>query len=401
MANGEIRREGFEKDYYQTLGVPKNATQAEIKKAYRKLAQKLHPDANPGNKDAEDRFKEASAAYDVLGDEDKRKQYDEVRGMAASGYGGFGQGFGSAYGGPGGPGGQRVRVEGFPFGADLGGGGGPGGFDVGGLGDLFSVFTGRGGGRRAQTVAQGADLETEVGISFDEAMTGTTVPIRIQGPAPCPVCHGTGAQPGTSPETCPECLGTGSVAVNQGVFSMARPCPRCGGSGRIVPHPCENCGGSGSVRRTREFSVRIPAGVKDGQRIKVGGRGEAGAAGSRPGDLYVRVRVANHPLFGRRDSDLTLELPVTYAEAALGAEVPVPTLNGPVKLKIPAGTPSGKTFRVRGKGAPKGKKGGAGDLLVTVRVDVPSKLSKEEKDLLSRLRDVQTESPRKSLGVEA
>ncbi|HEV8419726.1 MAG TPA: molecular chaperone DnaJ [Actinomycetota bacterium] len=380
--NGDVRREWFEKDYYEVLGVPKNATSAEIKKAYRKLAQKHHPDANAGNKDAEDRFKEISAAHDVLGDAEKRKQYDQVRDMAASGFGGFGGA---------GPGGRRVRVEGFPF-DDLG--------DVGGIGDLFSVFTGRGRGR-GQATAKGADLETEVRVSFDEAMAGTTVPLRIQGPAPCPTCGGSGAEPGTSPKQCPVCGGTGSVAVNEGFFSIARPCPECRGSGRVVEHPCHECGGSGNVRRSREFSVRIPPGVRDGARIRLSARGEAGPPGSRAGDLFVTVRVSPHRLFGRKDSDLTLELPISYSEAALGTNVRVPTLNGEVTLKIPAGTQSGKTFRIRGKGTPRPRKGGTGDLLVTVKVDVPQKLSKEEKELLARLQQVQKESPRKGLGVEA
>jgi molecular chaperone DnaJ len=386
MANGDIRREWFDKDYYQVLGVPKNASPAEVKKAYRKLAQKFHPDANSGNKEAEERFKEISAAYEVLGQPEKRKQYDQVREMAASGFRGFGS--------PGGPaGGGRVGAEGFPYG---------GGFtDVGDLGDLFSIFTGgstTGRGRRSRQQARGSDLETDVRVSFEEAMSGTTVPLRIQGPAPCDVCLGTGAEPGTTIDVCPECQGTGTVAENQGFFSFSKPCPRCGGSGHVVEHPCHKCHGSGSVRRAREFSVRIPAGVKDGARIRLAGRGEPGPPGSKPGDLYVQVHVAPHRLFRRKDADLTLDLPVTYAELALGAEVSVPTLNGSVKLKIPAGTATGRTFRVRGKGAPK-PKGGAGDLLVTVRVDVPPKLSKEEKELLSKLQDLQKESPRKKLGV--
>jgi molecular chaperone DnaJ len=382
--NGDVRREWFDKDYYKFLGVPKNASAAEIKKAYRKLAQKHHPDANPGSKEAEDRFKEISAANDVLGDAEKRKRYDQVRDMAASGFGGFG--------GPG-PAGRRVRVEGFPF-EDLG--------DMGGFGDLFSVFTGRGrpGGRR-QGQSKGSDLETEVRVSFDEAMAGTTVPLRIQGPAPCPTCGGSGAEPGTSPRECPACGGTGSVAVNEGFFSIARTCPECGGSGKIVDTPCHECRGTGSVRRTREFSVRIPPGVRDGARIRLTARGEAGPPGARAGDLFVTVRVAPHPLFGRKDSDLTLEVPITYSEAALGTNLRVPTLNGEVTLKVPPGTPSGKTFRLRGKGVPRPRKGGAGDLLVTVRVDVPQKLSKEEKELLGRLQQVQKESPRKGLGIEA
>src|SRR5438132_9213614 len=252
--NGEVRREWFEKDYYQVLGVPKNASQADIKKAYRKLAQKFHPDANPGDKRAEERFKEISAAYDVIGDSEKRKQYDQVREMAASGFGPFGP---SAQAGAGRPGGGRVRVEGFPYGE---------GFaaeDLGDLGDLFGgLFGGRGSrareARQARQVRRGADLETEARITFEQAMSGTTVPLRIRGPAPCPVCGGSGAEPGTAPDICPQCGGTGTVAENQGFFSFSRPCPRCGGSGRIVEHPCKNCGGQGTVQTTREFSVRIP-----------------------------------------------------------------------------------------------------------------------------------------------
>jgi molecular chaperone DnaJ len=388
--NGEIRREWFDKDFYKVLGVPKNASQADIKKAYRKLAQKHHPDANSGNKEAEERFKEISEAHDVLANAEKRKQYDQVREMAASGFGGFG-----GFGGPGGAaGGRRVRVGGTP---------GGGGFDVGDLGDLFSIFTGRGGGRGAggREPARGADLQTEVRVSFEEALEGTTVPLRIQGPAACPTCGGSGARPGTAPDVCPECQGTGTVAENQGFFSMSRACPRCGGSGRVIEQPCTSCRGSGSVQRTREFSVRIPPGVQDGATIRVAGRGEPGAPGARPGDLFVRVRVGSHPVFGRQGSNLTLELPVTYAEAALGANVSVPTLNGSVTLKIPAGTQSGKKFRIRGKGVPRPRKGGQGDLVATVRVDVPSKLSKDEKELLRRLQEVQRESPRKRLGVEA
>jgi molecular chaperone DnaJ len=375
-----VRREWFEKDYYQVLGVAKNATAAEIKKAYRKLAQQHHPDANPGNTQAEDRFKEISAAYDVLGDEDKRKQYDQVRDMAASGFGS---------GGPSGGGG------GF-------GGGFPGGVrfeDLGDLGDLFGGLFGggrRGGGARP---ARGADLETTVTVSFDDAMTGTKMPVRISGPAPCETCHGSGAAPGTSPTICSRCGGSGAVAVNQGLFQMSQPCPVCHGSGRVVQTPCPTCGGTGSRRRTRNFQVKVPAGVQDGARIRLGGRGEPGPAGAQPGDLYVQVRVQPHAFFGRSGHDLTLELPVTYAEAALGADVRVPTLNGPVTMKVPAGTPNGKTFRLKGKGAP--KRGGHGDLLVTTRIEVPRKLSRPEKDLLKQLQQTEKESPRRRLGVEA
>ncbi|HKX34945.1 MAG TPA: molecular chaperone DnaJ [Actinomycetota bacterium] len=378
--NGDVRREWFDKDYYKVLGVAKNASAAEIKKAYRKLAQQHHPDANPGDTQAEDRFKEVSAAYDVLGDEDKRKQYDQVRDMAASGFGsggspGGGGGFGGGF-----PGG--VRFE-----------------DLGDLGDLFGGLFGggrRGGGARP---ARGADLETTVTVAFDDAMTGTTMPVRISGPAPCETCHGSGAAPGTSPTTCPRCGGSGAVAVNQGLFQMSQPCPVCHGSGRVVQTPCPTCGGTGSRRRTRSFQVKVPAGVKDGARIRLAGRGEPGAAGAQAGDLYVRVRVQPHAFFGRSGHDLTLELPVTYAEAALGADVRVPTLNGPVTMKVPPGTPNGKTFRLKGKGAP--KRGGHGDLLVTTRIEVPRRLSKPERELLRQLQQTEKESPRRRLGVEA
>jgi molecular chaperone DnaJ len=374
--NGDVRREWFEKDYYQVLGVPKNASAAEIKKAYRKLAQQFHPDANPGNAQAEERFKEISAAYDVIGDADKRARYDEVREMAASGVGAGGF---PGSGWSGGPGGGSVRFE-----------------DLGDLGDLFGGLFGGAGGR-ARQAARGADLENEVTVSFDDAMSGTTVPVRIQGPAPCETCHGSGAAPGTSPVTCPRCGGAGQVAVNQGLFQMSQTCPQCRGSGRIVETPCPACGGSGSQRRTRSLQVKIPAGVQDGARIRLAGRGEPAPAGGAHGDLYVRVRVRPHRFFGRKGNDLTLDLPVTFAEAALGADVEVPTLNGTVRMKVPAGTPNGKTFRLKGKGAP--KRGGLGDLLVTTRVEVPQRLSKGEKELLKQLQEQEQESPRRGLGV--
>ncbi len=377
----EVRREWFDKDYYQVLGVPKNASAAEIKKSYRKLAQQFHPDANPGNTDAEDRLKEISSAYDVVGDEEKRKSYDQVREMAASGYGPGGPGGPGPSGWPGGPGGVRYETADFD------------------IGDLLRGFGGTGsrGRQRQQRPQRGADLQTEVEVSFDDAMTGTSVPVRISGPAVCHTCHGSGAEPGTRPITCPTCGGSGSVSVNQGFFSMERPCPECRGSGRLIEHPCSTCHGTGAERRTRKFQVKIPAGVKDGARIKLAGRGKPGPAGGQPGDLYVRVRVGQHDVFGRKGDNLTVDLPVSYPEAALGANVEVPTLNGPVTLKVPAGTPNGKTFRVRGKGAP--KKGGRGDLMVTVNVDVPEKLSREEKQLLRQLQEAQKDSPRKRMGV--
>jgi molecular chaperone DnaJ len=374
-----INREWLEKDYYAVLGVPRNASPAEIKKAYRKLAQQNHPDATSGDRTAEERFKEVSAAYDVLGDDKKRAEYDRVREMAGAGFrvggpGGFG---------PGGFGGGRVRFE------DLG-------FDAGGLGDIFDVFGT--GGRRGAAAARGADLEAEVTVSFEDAMTGTTVPLRVSGMAACETCGGSGARPGSRPQTCPECRGSGTVAVDQGFFSISRPCPRCGGRGQIIEDPCETCRGTGGTRRTRDLKVKIPGGIEDGARIRLAGRGEAGPPGGRPGDLYVVARVAPHRFFGRQGSHLTLRLPVTYTEAALGAHVEVPTLNGSVKLKVPSGTASGRTFRVRGKGAPR-PGGGRGDLLVTVEVQVPTKVSREERDLLKRLQEAHRDSPRQGLGV--
>ena len=372
-ATDEIRREWFEKDYYAVLGVAKNATQAEIKKAYRKLAQQHHPDANAGNAAAEEKFKEISAAYEVLGDEQKRGAYDRAREMGAAGFGG-----GFPGGGPGGyPGGVRFET---------------GDVDIGDLfGNLFGGGA-RGGGRPRQR--RGADLETSVTLSFDDAMAGVTVPVKLTGPAPCATCGGSGAAPGTQPVTCATCGGSGQVAVNQGFFSMAQTCATCGGTGRTIPSPCPTCAGAGVQRRTRTIQVKLPAGVKDGARIRLAGKGEAGGAGGGPGDLFVRVHVKGDTVFGRRGDDLTIEVPISFPEAALGAHVEVPTLNGAVTLKVPAGTPSGKTFRVRGKGAP--TKGGHGDLLATVVVDVPGKLSKEQKTLLEQYRDATGDSPRRT-----
>jgi len=382
----EVRREWFEKDFYAVLGVPKNASAAEIKKAYRKLAQQHHPDANRGDAKAEERFKEVSAAYDVLGDQEKRTQYDRVREMGRAGFGaGFpGGGFGGGRQGPGGyPGGFRYETV-----------------DVGDLGDLFGgLFGGAAGRRGGQARAQrGADLEAEVRLPFEDAIAGTTVPVKITGPSQCRTCKGSGAAPGTSPTICDECGGAGTRVMNQGMFQMTQTCPRCRGSGRIIETPCPSCGGTGAQRRTRTLQVKIPPGVKDGARIRLAGRGEPGGPGASAGDLFVVVHVQKHPVFGRKGDDLTLELPVTYPEAALGANVQVPTLNGgPVTLKVPSGTPGGKTFRIKGKGAP--RKNGRGDLLVTVKVDVPGRLSREEKQLLQQLADSQKGSPRERLDV--
>jgi molecular chaperone DnaJ len=387
------QREWFEKDYYAVLGLPKGATEKEITRAYRKLAKLHHPDANAGNKDAEERFKDISAAYDVLGDAAKRKEYDEVRSMAGSGANPFANAGG--FGGAGGPGG------GFP--------GGDGNIhfetgDMGGLGDILgNIFGGR--GRRGQTTRQpgagprrGGDLEAEVHLAFDDAVRGATIAVQLTGAAPCHTCGGTGAAPGTVPHTCPQCNGTGTLAVDQGPFSFSQICPRCGGSGRVVEKPCPTCGGGGAETRTREVKVRIPVGVAAGQRVRVKGKGTPGSNGGPPGDLYVTVHVAPHPLFGRKGNDLSLRVPVTFSEAALGAEVKVPTLDGSVTVRIPSGTASGKTLRVRGRGMPKAA-GGAGDLLVTVDVVVPQTLSDDQRQAVEALASTESANPRAHLGV--
>jgi len=373
------QREWLDKDYYQVLGVSSTATDKEITRAYRKLAKQFHPDANPGS---EDRFKEISAAYDVLGDAAKRKEYDEVRRLGASGFANFGGGFGGA-GGAGGPGGTTFRVEDIDFG-DL----------LGGLGANFGGRRGRNAGPR-----RGADVEAELYLSFEDAVRGVTTSVNVAGEARCETCHGSGAAPGSSPVTCPTCNGRGALDDNQGLFSLSRVCPQCSGRGTVIEKPCKTCRGSGIVRRTREVKVRIPAGVDDGQRIRVKGRGAPGRANGPSGDLYVTVHVGNHPLFGRRGRNLTLTVPVTFAEAALGSTVKVPTLDEPVTLRIPAGTSSGQTFRVKGRGVPGHGRTGSGDLLVTVEVTVPKKLSAEQRAAVEEFARLSDEQPRAHLEV--
>ncbi|HUC36342.1 MAG TPA: molecular chaperone DnaJ [Acidimicrobiales bacterium] len=367
------QREWFEKDYYQVLGVSSTATDKELTRAYRKLAKQYHPDANPGS---EDRFKEISSAYDVVGDPEKRKEYDEVRRLGAAGAGGLG-GFG-------GPGGATFRVE-----------------DLGDLGDLFGGLGGVfGGGRRGRAAGprRGADVEAELHLSFEDAVRGVTTSVHVAGEARCETCGGSGAAPGTSPVTCPQCHGTGSLADNQGLFSLSRICPTCSGRGTVVETPCPTCRGSGVTRRTREVKVRIPAGVEDGQRIRVKGRGAPGRANGPAGDLYVVVHVAGHSLFGRRARNLTLSVPVTFSEAALGTTIKVPTLDEPVTLRVPAGTASGQTFRVKGRGVP-GPSRRAGDLLVTIDVTVPKKLNQAQRAAVEALARVSDDAPREHLGV--
>lgn len=355
------------KDFYKVLGVAKDAPADEIKKAYRKLARANHPDSHPGDKAAEERFKAIAEAYDVVGDAEKRKQYDEMRSAFAGGFGPF------TTTGPG-PGGGRPFDVNDLFGQTRGGGGAGGG----GFGDLFGTMFGGGGGGTRSTRSQarrGADIETEATIGFADSVEGVTVSLRLSSDAPCPDCSGTGARSGTVPRVCPDCDGVGMrVASVGGAFTMNETCPACGGRGLVVDDPCPTCHGSGRGLSNRTISARIPAGVKDGQRIRLRGKGASGERGGPAGDLYVTVKVAPHRLFGRRGDNLTLTVPVSFDEAALGADIKVPTLGGaPVTVKIPPGTPNGRTFRVRGKGAAR-KDGHHGDLLVTVEVHVPAVL---------------------------
>ena len=338
---------------YEALGVPKNANQDEIKKAYRKLVREVHPDRNPGS---EDRFKEVQNAYDVLSDPEKRKQYDR---------------FGSAHGrGPGfSPGGAT-----FDFGD----------FD---LGDIFGGLFGGGRGRGAQPQRgqRGNDVEVEVRVSFEDALAGvqTTVPVQLE--LACHTCHGTGAAPGTTPVKCPQCDGSGVVATSQGLFALQQPCPRCHGMGSIVEKPCPTCHGSGRERRTKRYTVKIPAGVKDGTRIKLRGKGEAGYGGAPAGDLYVVTRVEPSKIYERRGDDLVVNVPVPFSTAALGGSVEVPTPDGPVSLKIPSGTEDGKLLRIKGRGAPRLKGSGQGDVLARVRIEVPKRVNKKQRELLEEL----------------
>ncbi|MDP1821529.1 MAG: molecular chaperone DnaJ [Acidimicrobiales bacterium] len=368
------QREWFEKDYYRVLGVSDTASAKEIKSAYRKLSREYHPDANSGDAAAEERFKEISSAYDVVGDAERRAEYDEVRRLGPA-------------------------AAGFP------GGGGGGGFsfqDGGDLGDLLGGLFGRGrrsGGARGGGPHRGQDLEAELHLTFEDAAAGITTAVHLTSDAPCGTCHGSGARPGATPHQCANCGGRGVVSDNQGLFSLSSPCPVCGGRGVTIDDPCPTCRGTGVERRPREVKLRVPAGVDQGQRIRLKGRGGPGRNGGPPGDLYVVVSVASHPLFQRKGRDLTLTVPITFPEATLGADITVPTLDGaPVTLRVPAGTRSGRTFRVKGRGVAAGKS--AGDLLVTVEVAIPSKLSSAERKAVEALKAASNgDSPRSHLGV--
>ena len=369
------QRDWIEKDFYRELGVASGASNDEIKKAYRKLARELHPDANPGDAKAEARFKTVSEAYGVLSDEKKRKEYDETRALFAGGGGGFGgAGFPGGFG-TGAPGGQSFDLNDLLRNAGAGQGGG-----ASGLGDIFGGLFGGGGGRGTTTAPRsrrGADVESELTIDFVDAVRGAEVPIRLSSPGRCDTCGGSGARPGTSPHACPTCSGSGFVSSSQGAFAFSEPCRDCRGTGRIIDDPCPECGGDGVSTRTRPLTVRVPAGVADGNKVRLKGQGQPGMGGAPAGDLYVTVHVTPHRLFGRSTKnadDLTLTVPVTFPELALGSTVTVPTLEGStVSLRVPAGTRSGRTFRVRGRGVQ--KRNATGDLLVTVEVAVPARLS--------------------------
>src|SRR5579875_1147857 len=368
------QREWVEKDFYKELGVSPDASQDEIKRAYRKLARELHPDANRDDPRAAERFKAVSEAHSVLSDPAKRKEYDETRRLFAGG-GGFGRRFSGANFGGFGMGGDGAEFDlGDLFDAASQTGGST-------IGDLFGGLFGRGATPRPSRPRRGNDLETEAELSFVEATKGVAMPLRLTSPAPCTNCHGSGARPGTSPKVCPTCNGSGVVSRNQGAFGFSEPCTDCRGSGSIIEHPCDQCQGTGVTTRTRTINVRIPPGVEDGQRIRLPGQGEAGLRGAPSGDLYVTVHVRPDKVFGRDGDDLTVTVPVSFAELALGTTLSVPTLDGKVGVRVPKGTADGRILRVRGRGIPK-RGGGSGDLLVTVKVAVPPNLDGSAKEAL-------------------
>ncbi len=360
-------------DYYKTLGVDKKATPEEIKKAYRKLARKYHPDQNPDDKQAEARFKELSQAHDVLGDPEKRKQYDSGSGPFATGAG---------------PGGGFGGFGNFDF-------------DASSMGDILSnLFGGSTSGRRVRTkprAEKGADLEAQVSITFDQAVSGAQVPLQVPMHATCPTCHGTGAKPGTAPSVCPRCEGRGIETQGQGMFSISQPCSLCGGTGTVIEDPCPTCSGAGAVRTVKRLRVNIPAGVRDGSRIRLAGKGEPGRNGGPHGDLYLITHVEPSSLFTRKGDNLEVEVPLTIPEALRGAEVQVPTLSGTKTLRVKPGTAHGTVQRLRGEGPPKlgGKE--KGDIHYRFVIDVPQKLSKEQESAIDELSKTLDGDPRAGL----
>ena len=381
-------KDWLEKDYYKALGVAKDANAADIKKAYRKLAREFHPDKNPGNADAESRFKEVSEAYDVLSDDAKRKEYDEARSVFAGGA--YRGGFPNA--GSTGPGGTTFDMSDL-FGDSTATTTG------GGLGDLFGGLFGNSRGRtRTRTAGstaptRGQDLDASITLGFDEAVHGATLPLQLSGPATCRTCGGIGAKPGTAPHVCTNCGGSGFVSYNQGAFGFSEPCRVCQGTGQVIDEPCPTCLGSGVTTQTRTITVRVPQGVRDGARLRIPGKGAPGARGGPAGDLYVTVHVTADDLFGRSGDDLTFPGPVSFPYAARATTWRVPTLDVSLPRRGRAAPPSGRTLRARGKGAPK-RGGGAGDLLVTVEVAVPQKVSGDAKEALQKYAAAQSDDPR-------
>ena len=361
------------KDPYRVLGVEKKASAEDIKKAYRKLARQYHPDRNPGDSAAEEKFKEVQAAYDVLGDPEKRKQYDSGGGI----FGGFDP-------------------------RNMGGQGGSGGFGVGGIGDILSDLFGGGGGTTTGRGApnrpeRGRDLETEVHISFEQAMEGAQVPVTVPVSAPCPTCGGTGAMPGTQPQVCSRCQGRGIESQGQGLFSISQPCSKCGGTGTEIKDPCQTCHGTGQTRQVKKYRVNIPAGVRDGSRVRLAGKGEAGRRGGPTGDLYAITRVTDSPVFKRKGENLEVDVPITIVEAIRGATVEVPTLSGSKRIRVPAGTQHGTVQRLRGEGPPKLGNKGRGDIHYRFSIDVPSSLNKKQKQAVDELAEVMNGNPRERL----
>ncbi len=353
------------RDFYEILGVNRDASEEEIKKAYRKLAMKHHPDRNPDNPAAEEKFKEAKEAYEILSDNQKRAAYDQFghagvdpqAGMGGGGFGGGGGGFADAFGGI---------------------------FD--------EIFGGRGGGGQGRSnIYRGADLRYNLEISLEQAAHGTETKIRIPTMEACEVCHGSGAKPGTQPKTCPTCQGSGQVRLQQGFFSIQQTCPKCHGTGRYIPDPCGGCGGAGRIKQHKTLAVKIPAGVDEGDRIRLAGEGEHGVNGGPPGDLYVQIHMKQHTVFQRDHNDLHCEMPISFTTAALGGEIEIPTLDGAAKIKIPAETQSGRVFRLRGKGIKGVRSHTHGDLMCHVVVETPVSLTDRQKELLKELEEISSE----------